>query len=104
MRPQCDLPYVVTPQRSRCGELAVPLCVVLSSLLFSGPRLAQADDGSDVVHALIRQAGNVEDDDARLEILKQLQARPGLDTQLRADVNRMVAFVDRWQHDNGGGG
>ena len=79
--------------------LAVLPCMVLSALLLGGPRLARADDETDPVQALIRRAGNVEDDDARLEILKQLRARPGLDTQLRADVDRMVAFVDRWQHD-----
>ncbi|MEA1952316.1 MAG: metallophosphoesterase N-terminal domain-containing protein, partial [Planctomycetota bacterium] len=56
-------------------------------------------DETDPLQALIRQAGNVEDDDARLEILKQLQAQPGLDARLQADVDRMVALVDRWQHD-----
>lgn len=71
--------------------------IVLS--LFGTPRAALSDSEADKVHALILQAGNTEDDDARLEILKQLQACPGLDSLLKADVDKMVAFVDRWQHD-----
>ena len=81
------------------AALAAVLCMLLAAIRFSGPPLAQADDETDPVQALIRQAGYVEDDAARLRILKQLQARPGLDTQLQADVDRMVALVDRWQHD-----
>ena len=83
-----------------CGfALAVLPWMMLSALLLGEPRLARADDETDPVQALIRRAGNVEDDDARLEILKQLQARPGLETQLKSDVDRMIALVDRWQHD-----
>ncbi len=74
-------------------------CMILAAILSSGPRHAQADDKTELVQALIRQAGNAEDDAARLMILKQLQARPGLNKQLQADVDKMVALVDRWQHD-----
>ena len=51
------------------------------------------------IRALILKAGNTDDDDVRLELLEQLQSRTDLDTQLKADADRMVAFVDRWQHD-----
>jgi hypothetical protein len=81
------------------GRCCLKLIVFLFLALFIAPPLARAADGKDEVQALIFQAGNVEDDDARLELLKQLQARPGLDAQLKADVDKMVAFVDRWQHD-----
>ncbi len=67
-------------------------------LLLAATPCALADDKADSVQAMIRQAGNVEDDDARLEMLKQLKDSPDLDTQLRGDVDKMVAFVDRWQH------
>ena len=61
--------------------------------LSSDPKSAEpADD-------LIRQAGNAEDDDQRLEILNRLAKREGLDLQLRGEVIRMVALVDRWLHD-----
>ncbi len=61
--------------------------------------LASAAEESDEVQSLILRAGNVEDDAARLDILRQLQARPGLDEELKADLDKMVTFIDRWQHD-----
>jgi hypothetical protein len=70
--------------------------VFLTALV--APHLVRADD-ADKPQALILQAGNTEDDDTRLNILKQLQAQPDLDSQFKADTDKMVAFVDRWQHD-----
>jgi hypothetical protein len=72
-----------------------PILVLLSVIveLPSSPTLAQPVEG------LIRQAGNAEDDAQRLEILKRLGKRDGLDPQLRGEVDHMAALVDRWLHD-----
>jgi hypothetical protein len=51
------------------------------------------------VEQLIRQAGNAEDDRARLEVLRRLQARSDLDERLRADVDLLEPVVDRWVND-----
>jgi hypothetical protein len=48
---------------------------------------------------LIRQAGNAEDDAQRLEILRRLEKAADLDPRLRGEVERMAAFVERWQND-----
>lgn len=67
------------------------------SLFVTGVTVRAADP--DTPQAVILRAGNTEDDHDRLEILKQLQSRPDLDASLKTDVDKMVAFVDRWQHD-----
>ena len=46
--------------------------------------------------ALIRQAGNADDDAARLEILCQLQALPYQDEQWTEELNRLSGLVDQW--------
>ena len=51
------------------------------------------------VAELILQAGNAEDDAARLELLKQLAARTDLKPPLRGDLGRLAAVVERWVHD-----
>jgi len=45
---------------------------------------------------LIRQAGNAEEDAVRLDLLKRLQAMPGLDDRLKTDIDRMVVAIERW--------
>lgn len=49
--------------------------------------------------ALVRLAGECEEDSRRLEILKEVLAVSDLDPQLKADTERMTALVDRWIHD-----
>jgi len=72
------------------------LVVGLGKRLLQGIRGRPGGAQRDEVRSLIRQAGNTHDDCARLEILKRLQARPGLEAGLKADVDRMVAVADRW--------
>jgi hypothetical protein len=48
---------------------------------------------------LIRQAGNADEDEQRLGILRQIAAIPGLDAASRSDAEKLAAFVDRWLHD-----
>lgn len=63
------------------------------------PRYVYSDEGPVAVQALIVQAGNAEDDETRLELLEQVAKRSELTPALKADVDKMVAFVDRWLHD-----
>jgi len=77
--------------RNRTCPMLVPLLVIVG--LSSHP--ASAEPAED----LIRQAGNAEDDAQRLEILKRLAQREGLDPQLRSEADQMVALVDRWLHE-----
>lgn len=46
----------------------------------------------------LQRAGNADDDQQRLEILKQWRAAPGLDPGVVQDLDHMIAFVDRWVH------
>jgi hypothetical protein len=49
-----------TLEITRCtAALVVLLCMLLAALSVSGPRLAQADDETDPVQTLIRQAGTL---------------------------------------------
>ena len=82
--------------RQCCFSSAYAALVLCFGLVAQANVLAAAPDVSQV---LIQRAGDIEDDDARLEILKQLQAHPELDASLKAGVDKIVAFVDRWQHD-----
>jgi hypothetical protein len=81
-----------------CAAVAITLGFV-SLLLTTGEGRGQAEDA---VAALIQQAGNAEDDEARLEYLKQLRQRPGLDAQLKADADKLIAEIERWVTGSGG--
>ncbi len=72
-----------------------------TSLFLAKPQDHAADSAAEVptVEQLIQQAGNADEDAARLKILRQLKTRPDLDETLRADVDRVVAVVDRWVND-----
>lgn len=48
------------------------------------------------VRELIERARNAEHDGVRLEVLKELAETPDLDPGLKADADKMVAFVERW--------
>ena len=55
-----------------------------------------ADRPDASVADLITRAGNADEDAVRLEILRKLQNAPAVDAKLKADVDNMVAAVDRW--------
>ncbi len=82
----------------RCQRATVAVLLGAAIALLSASPARGAEPPTEI-QALILKAGNTEDDDVRLDLLKQLQSRPDLDKQLKSDVDRMVAFVDRWQHD-----
>ena len=72
--------------------------IALTALLSLAP-LARPAVADDRVGELIQQAGNADDDTARLDILKELQQVPDLDGQVRTDVDRMVKEVERYISD-----
>ena len=57
---------------------------------------AQADD---LVWMTIQQAGNADDEATRLEILESLRQSPGLDEQVRADLDNMMKEIERYIRD-----
>jgi len=90
------------PNRARPCFAAACLAALVASLSSSAaadqPAAAAAESS---VETLIRQAGNAADDALRLEILRRLQARPDLDQDLRADLDRIESLVDRWVNEAG---
>ena len=48
------------------------------------------------VEALIRQAGNADDDAERLRLLRTLGDLPGLDAKRKAEAGKLAAAVERW--------
>ena len=76
---------------------SVAFCLTFLALLTALPS-ANADLGSSV-EGLIRDAGNAEDDAVRLEILKRLDARTDLEPELRSELGRLTAVVQRWVHE-----
>ncbi|MGQ9733105.1 MAG: hypothetical protein ACUVX8_17740, partial [Candidatus Zipacnadales bacterium] len=50
----------------------------------------------EVEKALIQQAGNADEDAERLALLKELRERPNLDTGVKADVDKLIDFIERW--------
>ncbi len=77
------------------GPVAVG-SILASSLLCAVPTARPAEESLEKV---IRAAGSADDDADRLEILRQLQKRPDLDTQFRAELDRVEGLVDRWVND-----
>ena len=69
-------------------------------VIASQPSWAVSDSRSGLrkasVMAAIQKAGNANSDSIRLEILKNLREQPGLDAAFKADLNRLIAQIDRW--------
>ncbi|MFO7903230.1 MAG: hypothetical protein ACQESR_16510 [Planctomycetota bacterium] len=57
---------------------------------------ARAAELDDATRNAIRRAGNVEEDAARLEILRELQADSELPPEFEADLEKLIGFVERW--------
>jgi len=58
-----------------------------------------AADSEASIEQLILDAGNAEDDAARLEILRRLDGRADLEPTLRSELGRLTPVVQRWVHD-----
>ncbi|MFC1633728.1 hypothetical protein ACFL5Z_02710 [Planctomycetota bacterium] len=53
----------------------------------------------DSIQAFIQKAGDVDSDQMRLNFLKKLQNRPGLEASLKEDLAKLIAQIDRWLHE-----
>ena len=75
------------------------LCLLLSfAPLVGGPSPVESATQASEIKALILRAGNAEDDEARWKLLKQLQRHPKLGKDLKPDVDKLVAEINRWLH------
>jgi hypothetical protein len=58
------------------------------------PRVA-ADDTAQ----FIQRAGDADSEDVRLDLLRQLRRRGGLDERLQKDLDRLIREIERWNND-----
>jgi hypothetical protein len=54
---------------------------------------------ADEIAQFIQRAGNADSEDVRLDLLRQLRRRPGLDERLQTDLDRLIREVGRWNTD-----
>ncbi|MHC4680397.1 MAG: hypothetical protein ACYTEK_17050 [Planctomycetota bacterium] len=57
----------------------------------------QSED--DAIGAAVRQAGNLDSDELRLDCLRELQQKTRLDASVRQDLTRLIDQIDRWLHE-----
>jgi hypothetical protein len=76
------------------------LIVILLSLVTAAANDPQnlRSDAHDVQN-LIQRAGNTDSENVRLDLLRQLRTRPGLDERLRKDIDKLIREVGRWSND-----
>jgi len=55
--------------------------------------------GVDDLNRLIQQAGNADSEGVRLDMLRQLRGRPGVDERLQKDLDRLLREIERWNTD-----
>jgi hypothetical protein len=58
------------------------------------PRVATDD-----IAPFIQRAGNADAEDVRLDLLRQLRRRGGLDERLQKDLDRLIREIERWNND-----
>jgi len=78
----------------KCSRLSALVCLFLLVPLTTECPAQQ--DHSAGIQALLQQAGNAEDDAARLQCLKTLRQRPDLNEKLKADLDKLIQEIDRW--------
>jgi len=57
---------------------------------------AQTQAKDDSIQAVIQKAGNADSDELRLDYLRRLQKKTGLDLSLKQDLAKLIAQLDRW--------
>ena len=72
--------------------ISTSICVV--TIAFFGGMAWAADAGT--VDEYVLRAGNADTDAERLEILEELSEQPGLDQQVKADVDRLIQEVIKY--------
>jgi hypothetical protein len=76
------------------ARLAVRVSVVLVVLVLLCPVACIALD--DNTRDAISRAGNADDDGVRLAVLKALATNPDLDPAFKADLTKLVGFIQQW--------
>jgi len=71
----------------------------LTAAGIAGALAGQAEAGRDPVQAAIQLAGNTDSDERRLDYLKELRNRPGLDASLKDDLAKLITQIERWLGD-----
>ncbi len=74
----------------------LPVLFLSLGILASRPPAVIAREAPQQLQELIQRAGDAELDTVRLTLLRRIQKLPGLPPRLKADGDRMVAFVTRW--------
>ena len=71
---------------------------IYSLIVFSPQAMfgATNEATSNTLQQWISKAGNMEEDRARLEYLKQIRSQSGLDTQLKADLDKLIEEIERF--------
>lgn len=70
--------------------------VTVTCVLLAAPGAAQYSAPDAATEAAIRRAGNTDDDAERLAILRELQQKAELDAALKADLEKLIPFVEKW--------
>jgi hypothetical protein len=73
------------------ARLPLIVCIVISTIV-SRARAATPEE----VTALVRSAGNTEDESERFKLLNQLAAHSDLDPVLRRDLAKILPIVAAW--------
>jgi len=60
---------------------------------------AQTQGADESIRAVIQRAGNADSDRVRLDCLKKLHERPGLDASLKQDLAGLITRIERWLND-----
>jgi len=83
------------------SKFCIGMLVVVMSLggVLGLVETVEAEPPGDAVQALIRQAGNADEDAVRLETLRQLRDVPDIGEQLRTQLERLIPEVERYIRD-----
>ncbi len=75
-----------------CSKQEIPATVLFHKTSGSIPVEGRVQD-------LINKAGNADDDNVRLEILRELSQLPNIEEQLKVDTERLIAEIKKWLYD-----
>ena len=50
----------------------------------------------DSIRAAVQRAGSADSDELRLDYLKELRKRPGLDSSIDVDIANLITQIERW--------
>ncbi|UCC98433.1 MAG: hypothetical protein JSW66_00795 [Phycisphaerales bacterium] len=73
--------------------------LVAAGLLAGRAGASATNTRADAIRAIVRQVGNLDSDELRLDRLRELQQQTGLDASVRQDLTRLIDQIDRWLHE-----